>query len=63
MVKITIDLDDKLYNDVVKESIVKYGNTKNVLKIINQRLRNKNPVKGKIEKGIAFNLKILMLTL
>lgn len=40
MVKTTINLDEEIYAEIVKESIEKYGSTKNISKIINQRLRN-----------------------
>jgi hypothetical protein len=39
MVKTTINLDDEVYAEIVKESIERYGSTKNMSKIINQRLR------------------------
>ncbi len=41
MVKTTINLDDEIYSEIVRESIEKYGSTKNISKIINQRLRNR----------------------
>ncbi len=40
MVKTTINLDEEIYAEIVKESIEKYGSTKNISKIINQRLKN-----------------------
>ncbi len=39
MVKTTINLDDEVYAEIVKESMERYGSTKNMSKIINQRLR------------------------
>ncbi len=57
MVKTTINLDDELYTEIVKESIEKYGSTRNISKIINQRLRNKNTIKGKHGKRIMFKVK------
>ena len=41
MVKTTINLDDEIYAEIIKESIEKYGSTKNMSKIINQRLRKR----------------------
>jgi hypothetical protein len=40
MIKTTINLDEEIYAEIVRESIEKYGSTKNMSKIINQRLRN-----------------------
>ena len=55
MVKTTINLDDDIYSEIVKESIEKYGSTKNISKIINMRLRNsKNNITNK--KRITFKV-------
>ncbi|EQD30693.1 hypothetical protein B2A_14041 [mine drainage metagenome] len=49
MVKTTINLDDEIYADIVKESIEKYGSTRNMSRIVNQRLRKKTTEGGKEE--------------
>ena len=38
MVKTTINLDDEIYTEIVKESVEKYGSTRNISNIINQLL-------------------------
>ncbi len=57
MVKTTINLDDEIYAEIVKESIEKYGSTKNISRIINQRLRNKNSNTEKDRKRITFKVR------
>jgi len=57
MVKTTINLDDEIYAEIVKESIEKYGSTKNISKIINQRLKNKNSNTEKYRKLITFKVR------
>lgn len=57
MVKTTINLDDEIYAEIVKESIEKYGSTRNMSKIINQRLRNKKTDDRKSGKRITFRAK------
>ena len=57
MVKTTINLDEEIYAEIVKESIEKYGSTKNISKIINQRLRNKKADARKSGKRIVFNVR------
>jgi len=57
MVKTTINPDDKIYAGIVKESIEKYGNTKNISRIINQHLKNKNFDTEKYRKRIAFKVR------
>ncbi|PYB67569.1 hypothetical protein DMB44_08530 [Thermoplasma sp. Kam2015] len=63
MVKTTINLDEDIYEEIVKESIEKYGSTKNISKIINQRLKNSiNPTekrKGRITFKVSENLSSL----
>lgn len=54
MVKTTINLDEEIYAEIVKESIEKYGSTKNISKIINQRLRNKKTDARKRRHRITF---------
>ncbi|MDE1831928.1 MAG: hypothetical protein KGI02_06090 [Thaumarchaeota archaeon] len=36
--KTTVNLDDDLYKKLVKETVEKYGNTKNLSKLINEKL-------------------------
>ena len=57
MVKTTINLDEEIYAEIVKESIEKYGSTKNISKIINQRLRNKKADARKGGKRIMFKIR------
>ncbi|HLH85668.1 MAG TPA: hypothetical protein VKU79_02255 [Thermoplasmataceae archaeon] len=57
MVKTTINLDKEIYAEIVKESIEKYGSTKNISKIINQRLRNKKADASKSGKRIVFRVR------
>ena len=57
MVKTTINLDEEIYAEIVKESIEKYGSTKNMSKIINQRLRNKETDTRKRGKRVTFKAK------
>ena len=57
MVKTTINLDEEIYAEIIKESIEKYGSTKNMSKIINQRLRNRMNTTGKRKGRITFKEK------
>ena len=57
MVKTTINLDEEIYAEIVKESIEKYGSTKNISKIINQRFRNKKADARKSGKRIMFKVR------
>ena len=57
MVKTTINLDDEIYSEIVRESIEKYGSTKNISKIINQRLRNRMNSSEKHRGRITFKAK------
>ena len=57
MVKTTINLDEEIYAEIIKESIEKYGSTKNMSKIINQRLRNRRNTTGKRKVRITFKAK------
>ena len=54
MVKTTINLDDEIYAEIVKESIERYGSTRNMSKIINLRLRGSATKMRKIGKRITF---------
>ena len=54
MVKTTINLDDEIYAEISKESIEKYGSTKNMSKIINQRLRKRMNSTEKRRRRITF---------
>ena len=57
MFKTTINLDEEIYAEIIKESIEKYGSTKNMSKIINQRLRNRTNSTGKRRRRITFKAK------
>ncbi len=39
MVKTTINLDTDVYRELVSEVVVKYGTTKNLSKLINEKLK------------------------
>lgn len=57
MVKTTINLDDDIYAEIVKESIEKYGSTKNISKIINQRLGNRKAETKRKGNRIVFKVR------
>ena len=57
MVKTTINLDDEIYAEIVRESIEKYGSTRNMSRIINQRLRIRINSTGKPRERITFRAK------
>ena len=57
MVKTTINLDGEIYAEIIKESIEKYGSTKNMSKIINQRLRSRMNTTGNRKVRITFKAK------
>jgi len=57
MVKITINLDELIYEEIVKESVEKYGSTKNISKIINQRLKSRKSHTGCGKKRLSFRVK------
>jgi len=40
MVKTTINLRDDIYKKLVREAVEKYGNTKNLSRLINEKLQN-----------------------
>ncbi|HVC58155.1 MAG TPA: hypothetical protein VND15_01615 [Candidatus Acidoferrales bacterium] len=40
MVKTTINLDTEVYRDLVKEALEKYGTTKTLSKLINEKLKS-----------------------
>ena len=64
MVKTTINLDDELYKKLIDESIQRFGSTKKLSFLINEKLRKLESKiekeKGIVEKtfGIWKNLKI-----
>ncbi len=57
MVKTTINLDKDIYAEIVKESIEKYGSTKNMSKIINQRLSKRKPGAKKRGNRVVFKVR------
>lgn len=57
IVKTAINLEDEIYAEIVKESVEKYGSTRDMSKIINQRLRNKKNDAGKSGKRITFKVR------
>lgn len=59
MVKTTIILDDDLYKELVKEALEKYGTTRKLSKLINERLRMQMPLSkagGKRAKKLTIKL-------
>ncbi|MEM0132680.1 hypothetical protein [Acidiplasma sp.] len=46
MVKTTIILDDNIYKELIDESIERYGTTKKLSLLINEKLRNYNKIKN-----------------
>lgn len=58
--KTTVNLDDDLYKKLVKETVEKYGNTKNLSKLINEKLsRSEGAVHGADSAEIKRRLKIV----
>ena len=58
--KTTVNLDDDLYEKLVKEAVEKYGNTKNLSKLINEKLERSEGTAHGIDSGeIKRRLKIL----
>jgi hypothetical protein len=57
MVKTTINIDDTIYADIVKESVEKYGSTKKISKIVNERLRASRMHTNTGKKRISFTVK------
>ena len=55
MVKITIILDDDLYKELVEEAIKKYGGTKKLSLIINEKLRQAK-ISSKRKKRMTIKL-------
>jgi len=57
--KTTVNLDDELYKKLVKETVEKYGNTKNLSKLINEKLRAQGIDDSTDSSQIRKRLKIL----
>ena len=53
MVKTTINLDTEIYRELVKEAVEKYGTTKTLSKIINEKLKKARSRKEDIVKKTA----------
>ena len=51
MVKTTIILDDDLYKELVKEALERYGTTRKLSKLINEKLREKTFPKKTAKKS------------
>ncbi len=61
MVKTTIILDDELYKELVKEALEKYGSTRKLSKLINEKLRasiSKTSRENRREKGRSIRVKL-----
>jgi len=50
MVKTTIILDDDLYRKLIEECIAKYGSTRKLSKLINEKLRRLEKLEADIRK-------------
>ncbi|MDE1767026.1 MAG: hypothetical protein KGI27_12270 [Thaumarchaeota archaeon] len=58
--KTTVNLDDDLYKKLVKETVEKYGNTKNLSKLINEKLARAEEIADRTDPSeIKRRLKIL----
>lgn len=58
--KTTVNLDDDLYKKLVKETVEKYGNTKNLSRLINEKLGRAEGIADKEDSAeIKRRLKIL----
>jgi hypothetical protein len=58
MVKITIILEDELYKQLVKESLEKYGSTRKLSLLINEKLKGETPTTTKAEKRKHLTIKL-----
>jgi hypothetical protein len=56
MVKTTIILDDWLYKRLVSEAVEKYGSTRKLSLLINQKLKEANHMPKKKQKRVTFKL-------
>ncbi len=60
LMKTTVNLDDDLYKKLVKETVEKYGNTKNLSKLINEKLSRSEGVAHRIDPAeVRRRLKIV----
>lgn len=61
MVKTTINLDDELYKRLVQEAVQRYGNTRTLSKLINEKLRETESTdgEGRTEEEIKRRLGIV----
>lgn len=58
--KTTVNLNDDLYKKLVKETVEKYGNTKNLSKLINEKLERAEEMIDRTDSAeIKKRLKIL----
>ncbi len=53
MVKTTINLDDEIYKKLVKEAVEKYGTTRTLSKLINEKLRGADITETKKRRDIV----------
>ena len=58
--KTTITLDDELYRKLVKEALEKYGSTRKLSFLINEKLKKMESVKAKPMKRMTFKLKKIL---
>ena len=60
MVKTTINLRDDIYKKLVRETVEKYGNTKNLSRLINEKLERAESETSKVDSdAIRKRLKIV----
>jgi metal-responsive CopG/Arc/MetJ family transcriptional regulator len=56
MVKTRVILEDELYKKLVQEAIEKYGSTRKLSKLINQKLKQGNVLQAEDEKRMRIKL-------
>ncbi|MEM0092674.1 MAG: hypothetical protein QW281_03985 [Saccharolobus sp.] len=56
MRKTVITFDDDIYEEIVKISVKKYGNTKHISKVVNEILRNSLKKEGSRKKKVKMSI-------
>lgn len=56
MAKTTINLEDDVYKKLVKEAVEKYGTTRTLSKLINEKLRRAEPMEVKKERSKSIDI-------
>lgn len=62
MVKTTVILEDELYKELVKEALEKYGSTRKLSFLINQKLKSLRASKVKVEERLKVKAKRMLTT-